>query len=202
MAELSAEEQASRDFTTGVIVAICGNLASSISFQVTKLAHMRNTENQPFTKIPMWWLGLLLMIGGEVGNFFAYGWAPATVVSPLGAVAVAANCVLARIVLKEALTLRNLIGVFFAILGATAIAFTAPTSILLENRPSNSTANATLSNSTNSSLSTVEQSVSGEYIYESLVSWRAAGYLPPSTLESVNPTEAKLGGGLTAGETS
>eukprot|EP00290_Baffinella_frigidus_P022656 CAMPEP_0180252882 /NCGR_PEP_ID=MMETSP0987-20121128/39288_1 /TAXON_ID=697907 /ORGANISM="non described non described, Strain CCMP2293" /LENGTH=1010 /DNA_ID=CAMNT_0022221681 /DNA_START=65 /DNA_END=3095 /DNA_ORIENTATION=+ len=152
-------------------------LSSSISFQVTKLAHMRNTENQPFTKIPMWWLGLLLMIGGEVGNFFAYGWAPATVVSPLGAVAVAANCVLARIVLKEALTLRNLIGVFFAILGATAIAFTAPTSILLENRPSNSTANATLSNSTNSSLSTVEQSVSGEYIYESLVSWRAAGFL-------------------------
>lgn len=44
MAELSAEEQASRDFTTGVIVAICGNLASSISFQVP----VHGVLNAPF----------------------------------------------------------------------------------------------------------------------------------------------------------
>ena len=87
----------------------------------------------------MWWLGLVLMLGGEVGNFFAYGWAPATVVSPLGAVAVVSNCLLSRIVLKEEITKRNLIGVFFAIAGATTIAFTAPTSILMIDADTNTT---------------------------------------------------------------
>ena len=33
---------------------------------------------------------------GEVGNFLAYGWAPASLVSPLGAVSVVSNCVLVK----------------------------------------------------------------------------------------------------------
>ena len=31
-----------------------------------------------------WWIGILLMIAGETGNFVAYGFAPASVVAPLG----------------------------------------------------------------------------------------------------------------------
>ena len=31
-----------------------------------------------------WWIGILLMVLGEVGNFVAYGFAPASVVAPLG----------------------------------------------------------------------------------------------------------------------
>eukprot|EP00290_Baffinella_frigidus_P017062 CAMPEP_0180197638 /NCGR_PEP_ID=MMETSP0987-20121128/4739_1 /TAXON_ID=697907 /ORGANISM="non described non described, Strain CCMP2293" /LENGTH=380 /DNA_ID=CAMNT_0022152583 /DNA_START=168 /DNA_END=1307 /DNA_ORIENTATION=- len=170
MSEVSSEQQAANDKLVGVIVAIVGNLCISVSFQITKLTHMRNTENKDFTKIPMWWLGLFLMLGGEVGNFFAYGWAPATVVSPLGAVAVVSNCLLSRIFLKEEITVRNLIGVFFAIAGATTIAFTAPTSILLEDNPSNST-------DVGDARRSGGGAVSGEYIYDSLVSWRAAGFL-------------------------
>ena len=31
-----------------------------------------------------WWIGILLMVLGEAGNFIAYGFAPASVVAPLG----------------------------------------------------------------------------------------------------------------------
>lgn len=34
----------------------------------------------------LWWVGLLLMAIGEAGNFLSYGFAPASVVAPLGTV--------------------------------------------------------------------------------------------------------------------
>ena len=37
-----------------------------------------------YTKNPLWWLGVTLMGLGEIGNFSAYGYAPASVVAPLG----------------------------------------------------------------------------------------------------------------------
>ena len=53
------------------------NVALPLQFQ--KLAHKNNVDKKPYTSLPLWWLGLALMLGGEVGNFLAYGWAPATV---------------------------------------------------------------------------------------------------------------------------
>ena len=37
-------------------------------------------------RIPIRWLGFTLMNVGEIGNFLSYGFAPASVVAPLGAV--------------------------------------------------------------------------------------------------------------------
>eukprot|EP00961_Rhodomonas_salina_P079862 1073469-Rhodomonas_salina.1 len=63
---------------------------------------------------------------GEVGNFLAYGMAPASLVSPLGAVAVVSNAVLSRVVLKEDLSYRKIAGVVVAIGGSILIAVSAP----------------------------------------------------------------------------
>jgi hypothetical protein len=38
----------------------------------------------PYTRLKGWWLGIICMLVGEVGNFLAYGMAPASLVSPLG----------------------------------------------------------------------------------------------------------------------
>lgn len=46
------------------------------------------------------WLALLGLMGGEIGNFAAFGLASPTVISPLGAVAVVANALIAFLVLK------------------------------------------------------------------------------------------------------
>ena len=32
----------------------------------------------------LWWLGISMMVIGEIGNFMAYGFGPASVVAPLG----------------------------------------------------------------------------------------------------------------------
>lgn len=56
---------------------------------------------QSYLTSPYWWTGLILMIIGEAGNFLAYGFAPASIVSPLGVVALISNCMIAPLMLKE-----------------------------------------------------------------------------------------------------
>lgn len=41
-----------------------------------------------YLKEPVWWSGMLTMAGGEVFNFVAYGFAPAMLVTPLGALSI------------------------------------------------------------------------------------------------------------------
>jgi hypothetical protein len=43
---------------------------------------------------------------GEVGNFLAYGFAPAILVAPLGTVALISNAVIAPLLLKEAFKVK------------------------------------------------------------------------------------------------
>lgn len=43
-------------------------------------------EEGMYLKSKLWWLGLVLMAVGEGGNFLSYGFAPASVVAPLGTV--------------------------------------------------------------------------------------------------------------------
>ena len=37
---------------------------------------------------PLWWAGMLTMIVGEAANFAAYAFAPAILVTPLGALSI------------------------------------------------------------------------------------------------------------------
>ena len=46
-----------------------------------------NDTQASYLSSKLWWLGLLVMILGELGNFIAYGFAPAVLVAPLGTVA-------------------------------------------------------------------------------------------------------------------
>lgn len=62
---------------------------------------------------------------GECGNFLAYGFAPASIVSPLGVVALVSNCVIAPVILKEPLRRRDVVGVIVSILGAVTVVWSA-----------------------------------------------------------------------------
>ncbi|CAG8645902.1 374_t:CDS:2, partial [Funneliformis caledonium] len=68
-----------------------------------------------------WWTGIILMIIGELGNFMAYAFAPASVVAPLGTVALISNVILAPIMLKERFRKQDLLGVLIAIIGAVVV---------------------------------------------------------------------------------
>ncbi|KFO35244.1 NIPA-like protein 2 [Fukomys damarensis] len=58
-----------------------------MKYSHVQLAHQEHPR--PYFKSVLWWVGVLLMVVGETGNFAAYGFAPITVIAPLGCVSVA-----------------------------------------------------------------------------------------------------------------
>ncbi|XP_074642140.1 NIPA-like protein 2 [Tubulanus polymorphus] len=122
-AVLTDEYHRQQDLLVGSLLSICGNLLISISLNLQKYSHSKNEkkdikDQKHYTRDPFWWLGLLLMVLGELGNFSAYGFAPASLVAPLGTVTVIANMFLAAIFLKEKIRPEDLFGCGLAILGA------------------------------------------------------------------------------------
>ena len=72
----------------GVIIAVAANAVIPLALNLQKYAHVQNTDSegkprQPFTKIPTWWLGISLMIGGEFFNLLAVAYAPTALVAPV-----------------------------------------------------------------------------------------------------------------------
>lgn len=98
----------------------------------SKVSHEKDEDDdhrrESYLKSPYWWLGLVLMVIGEAGNFLAYGFAPASIVSPLGVVALISNCLIAPLMLKEHFRKRDFGGVLVAIAGAVTVVLSASSS--------------------------------------------------------------------------
>lgn len=90
------------------------NLLSPTSSQIHR-------QEQSYLKSGIWWLGTVLMTIGETGNFVAYGFAPASIVSPLGVLALAANCIIAPLFFNESIAPRNYMGVAITSFGILLI---------------------------------------------------------------------------------
>ena len=82
-------------------------------------------KQKSYLKSPYWWAGIILMTVGEAGNFLAYGFAPASIVSPLGVVALISNCIIAPFMLKEPFRKRDALGVVIAVGGAVTVVLSA-----------------------------------------------------------------------------
>ncbi|EIN10604.1 DUF803-domain-containing protein [Punctularia strigosozonata HHB-11173 SS5] len=78
-------------------------------------------QETDYLKTKLWWLGFLLMNVGEIGNFLAYAFAPASVVAPLGTFALVANCVFAPMMLHEHFRKSDMLGIACAIIGAVTV---------------------------------------------------------------------------------
>lgn len=75
---------------------------------------------------PLWWSGMLTMILGELANFMAYAYAPAILVTPLGAMSIIVSTILADIVLKEKMHICGMIGCLGCVGGSVLIILFAP----------------------------------------------------------------------------
>nr|XP_010910706.2 probable magnesium transporter NIPA6 [Elaeis guineensis] len=75
---------------------------------------------------PLWWVGMITMIVGEISNFVAYMFAPAVLVTPLGALSIIVSAVLAHFILKEKLQRMGVLGCVLCIAGSTVIVLHAP----------------------------------------------------------------------------
>ncbi|RYP71659.1 hypothetical protein DL771_004610 [Monosporascus sp. 5C6A] len=100
------------------------------SFHSSNSAWTENSDGNPkvastYLKSPAWWLGQVLMTVGEMGNFLAYGFAPASIVSPLGVFALISNCVIAPLFFGERFRKRDFWGVVIAVAGAVTVVLSA-----------------------------------------------------------------------------
>uniref|UniRef100_A0A7N0UB07 Probable magnesium transporter n=1 Tax=Kalanchoe fedtschenkoi TaxID=63787 RepID=A0A7N0UB07_KALFE len=75
---------------------------------------------------PLWWIGMVTMIVGEFANFIAYIYAPAVLVTPLGALSIIVSAVLAHFLLNEYLQKLGIVGCVLCIVGSTLIVLYAP----------------------------------------------------------------------------
>ncbi|CAK9142765.1 unnamed protein product [Ilex paraguariensis] len=66
------------------------------------------------------------VILGELANFVAYMYAPAVLVTPLGALSIIVSAVLAHFLLKEKLRKMGVLGCVLCVVGATVIVLHAP----------------------------------------------------------------------------
>ncbi|ANB15347.1 hypothetical protein AWJ20_2974 [Sugiyamaella lignohabitans] len=117
----------------GLGLAISSSLAIGTSFIITKKGLISASSNHGFDgdgyqylKNPVWWAGMLTMVVGEVANFAAYTFAPAILVTPLGALSVIIGAVLAAIFLKEELGILGKLGCAICLIGSLIIVLHAP----------------------------------------------------------------------------
>ncbi|XP_018798426.1 PREDICTED: magnesium transporter NIPA2 [Bactrocera latifrons] len=130
------------DFYIGVGLAISSCFFIGSSFIIKKKALMRlNRQGEMraaaggygYLKEWIWWAGLLTMALGEGANFAAYAFAPASLVTPLGALSVIISAVMASKFLNEKLNLLGKIGCLLCILGSTIIVIHSPKEKEVEN---------------------------------------------------------------------
>ena len=100
--------------------------ASDSTDELASTASSRSAANTQFLSNPTWWMGTFLMAAGEVGNFAAFAFAPASLVAPLGAWSVVLSAILAHVFLHEHVSNHNLLGIALCVVGAFLIGTSGP----------------------------------------------------------------------------
>jgi drug/metabolite transporter (DMT)-like permease len=108
-------------------------LAIGTSFVITKKGLIQAEERHGFEgdgfvylRNPLWWAGIGTLAIGEICNFAAYAFAPAILVTPLGALSVLIGAVLGSYFLKEELGTLGKLGSAICLIGAVVIVLHAP----------------------------------------------------------------------------
>ncbi|KAL8831841.1 MAG: hypothetical protein Q9191_000630 [Dirinaria sp. TL-2023a] len=108
-------------------------MAIGTSFVITKKGLNETSERHGFEgdghaylKNPTWWAGTFTLVIGEVANFAAYAFAPAILVTPLGALSVLIGAVLGSYFLKEELGTLGKLGCAMCLIGSVIIVLHAP----------------------------------------------------------------------------
>ncbi|KAF2423807.1 DUF803-domain-containing protein [Tothia fuscella] len=117
----------------GLGLAVSSTLAIGSSFVITKKGlndanarHGFEGDGFSYFKSPIWWAGIITMVLGEIANFAAYAFAPAILVTPLGALSVLIGAVLGAYFLGEKLGILGKIGCAICLIGSVIIVLHAP----------------------------------------------------------------------------
>ncbi|AQK93607.1 putative magnesium transporter NIPA7 [Zea mays] len=119
---------------TGALLAVASSAFIGVSFIVKKKGLRRaatagaraGVGGYGYLLEPLWWIGMVTMLIGEIANFVAYMFAPAILVTPLGALSIIVSAVLAHFTLNEKLQRMGVLGCVLCIIGSTIIILHAP----------------------------------------------------------------------------
>ncbi|CAM8952148.1 unnamed protein product [Rhodiola kirilowii] len=125
----------SNDNVKGCVLALVSSAFIGSSFIIKKKGLLRagvsgpraNVGGYGYLKEPLWWLGMITMIVGELSNFIAYVYAPAVLVTPLGAMSIIVSSILAHFMLNEKLEKLGILGCILCVVGAVVIVLHTPT---------------------------------------------------------------------------
>lgn len=124
----------------GLALAMTSSIGIGSSFVITKKglnaaaeAHGFEGDGFAYMKNPVWWAGLITMVIGEVCNFSAYAFAPAILVTPLGALSVLIGAILGSYFLGEHLGVLGRVGCAICLVGSVVIVLHAPPDGELDN---------------------------------------------------------------------
>ncbi|XP_004298209.1 PREDICTED: magnesium transporter NIPA2-like [Fragaria vesca subsp. vesca] len=124
----------SSDNVHGLILAVSSSIFIGSSFIIKKKGLKKagttgvraGSGGHTYLYEPLWWAGMISMILGEIANFAAYAFAPAILVTPLGALSIIVSAVLAHFVLEEKLHIFGVLGCVLCMVGSTGIVLNAP----------------------------------------------------------------------------
>ncbi|XP_031253893.1 probable magnesium transporter NIPA4 isoform X2 [Pistacia vera] len=124
----------SSDNIKGLVLALSSSVFIGASFIVKKKGLKKagasgiraGVGGYSYLYEPLWWVGMITMIVGEIANFAAYAFAPAILVTPLGALSIIISAVLAHIILRERLHIFGILGCALCVVGSTTIVLHAP----------------------------------------------------------------------------
>ncbi|KAK6923680.1 Magnesium transporter NIPA [Dillenia turbinata] len=122
------------DNLKGFILAVVSSIFIGSSFIIKKKGLKRAGASGPrassggygYLLEPLWWIGMVTMIVGEIANFVAYIFAPAVLVTPLGALSIIVSAILAHFMLNEKLQKMGMLGCLLCIVGSVVIVLHAP----------------------------------------------------------------------------
>ncbi|KAJ2614897.1 hypothetical protein H4S08_001499 [Coemansia sp. RSA 1365] len=117
----------------GMALAMASSLLIGTSFVLTKKGLMETTsrygsatEGLQYFKNALWWMGMVTMGLGESANFAAYSFAPAILVTPLGALSVIVGAILASVFLGERISTVGKAGCALCLMGSVVVVLNAP----------------------------------------------------------------------------
>jgi len=118
----------------GAIVSVVASIVSNLGTNIQKEAHLRkdnlpDEERRTYLKSPLWWIGLVGVVSGAIGDFVAFAMASQELVVAVGCAAVLiCNVIVSMVWHKEKFGWTDLVGIAFVLAGAIIFALAAPIS--------------------------------------------------------------------------
>jgi drug/metabolite transporter (DMT)-like permease len=118
--------------TLGAGLAVVASIISIFGTNLQKLSHNEDSalpegERTHYYKRGRWWAGMLGVVFGAIGDFFALGFATQALVSAVGgATTLIGNVIFASCMNKETLYRSDKIGLTCVIIGAVIFSATTP----------------------------------------------------------------------------